>query len=414
MKNLLFFSFALFFLISCETKPKETLDSTKIETKDESAIDSIEQVKIEKDPKTTFNKEFVAKNNKIVNQNFNDFARFIAGMPSKTPSPLDSLRATEEWKSFATSFDSSWKLIEKNRLNKMASWSDEEFATLKSKPIDVLYPFSGPDFVNVFTFFPNGKTYVLMALEPVGEYTDFSYQNTKFVKKYLSSVDNSLNDLFKKSYFITMHMIGDLQKDKVNGVLPLICLFMARTGNEILDINRVELSADGAVNLDSLVKKDNKKKVTGIKIDFVDLKHPTVPKTLFYFRADLSDGGLKANPAMTNFLDKFNHTIGYFKSASYLGHMKEFATIRSIMLEKCDYVVQDDTGIAYRFFDKNIWDFQLYGKYVKPVKDFSGVDQPDLRKKYESDSTVKPLPFSLGYHWGTQNQNLMKMTKKGI
>jgi hypothetical protein len=223
-----------------------------------------------------------------------------------------------------------------------------------------------------------------------------------------------LNDLFKKSYFITMNMIGDLQKDKVNGVLPLICLFMARTGNEILDIKRIEFNENGDLLIDSLTKNNHPNKITAIKIDFINQRDPKNPRSLYYFRADLSDNALKYNIGLQKFLDGFQHTIGYFKSASYLAHYREFSMIRTLMLEKCDYIIQDDTGIPYRFFDKNKWEIQLYGKYVKPVKDFSGVEQLDLRRAYENDTTVKALPFSLGYHWGTQNQNLMKFARKNL
>jgi hypothetical protein len=45
---------------------------------------------------------------------------------------------------------------------------------------------------------------------------------------------------------------------------------------------------------------------------------------------------------------------------------------------------------------------------VTPVKDFTNVEQPDLRRAYEDPaSSVSPLPFHFGYRWRTQVDNLL-------
>ena len=92
---------------------------------------------------------------------------------------------------------------------------------------------------------------------------------------------------------------------------------------------------------------------------------------------------------------------------------KTFSVIRNICLAKSKSILQDDTGIGFQYIDKAKWTIQLYGNYVKPVSDFSGVDQADLHKAYADSTNVKPLPFSLGYHWANKNtQNLMKFVRK--
>ncbi len=91
-----------------------------------------------------------------------------------------------------------------------------------------------------------------------------------------------------------------------------------------------------------------------------------------------------------------------------------FSIIRNICLAKSKSILQDDTGIAFRYVDKSKWNYKLYGSYIKPVDDFSGVWQDDLSATYKKDSAnVKKLAFSLGYHWGNQaGQNLMKFERK--
>ncbi len=66
-------------------------------------------------------------------------------------------------------------------------------------------------------------------------------------------------------------------------------------------------------------------------------------------------------------------------------------------------------------FTGDKWYVSLYGVYTTPVKDFSGVFQEDLLDAYHDTiiRKTKQLPFSLGYHWGTNIQNLIKAKRRG-
>mgnify|MGYP001764358373 CR=1 FL=1 len=66
------------------------------------------------------------------------------------------------------------------------------------------------------------------------------------------------------------------------------------------------------------------------------------------------------------------------------------------------------TGIGMSI-DQRLGDgITLFGRYATPVKDFTNVEQPDLRAAYEgTDADVRPLPFRFGYRWRTQVDNLM-------
>jgi len=63
-------------------------------------------------------------------------------------------------------------------------------------------------------------------------------------------------------------------------------------------------------------------------------------------------------------------------------HHKNFSTIRGLVLAKSAAVLQDDSGIPYRYFDAANWRVQLYGNYEKPYGSFAWLEQPDLRKAY--------------------------------
>ena len=121
------------------------------------------------------------------------------------------------------------------------------------------------------------------------------------------------------------------------------------------------------------------------------------------------------NKPLQTYLNNMPECYTYLKSASYLLHYKFFTTLRNAILDKSQAILEDDTGIPFKYIPKDKWTFSLYGTYVTPVDNFSGVFQDDLQKAYQDTATykVKKLPFSLGYHWGTNNQNLLKAERKG-
>jgi hypothetical protein len=226
---------------------------------------------------------------------------------------------------------------------------------------------------------------------------------------YLNNVKNSLNDLFKRSYFITSRMNIDLSKTEVNGTVPLISLFIKRTGHQIISVRRIGVDGKGKVEvLDSYNNK--KKMVYGVRIDFKAVSAKKV-QSVFYFRTDLSDKGLNKNKGFKTFLSGLPRSNTFLKSASYLLHSDNFKIIRSVIFDLSSTILQDDSGIAYKDFNKSKWDIKLYGRYLKPRDEFSYIKEPDLEKAYKSN-LVRPLPYSVGYNWGRNHSNLLYAVKR--
>jgi hypothetical protein len=160
------------------------------------------------------------------------------------------------------------------------------------------------------------------------------------------------------------------------------------------------------------ISKEQKEKVSGVKISFFNSSDSAKIQYCYYFRVNLQDIRLKDNFTFQHFLNDQTHVITYLKSASYLMHYPTFSLIRNIILKNSDYLLQDDSGIAFHFFDKKIWDFRFYGKYIKPTHEFSWIKQNDLQTIYSTDTTVRPLPFALGYNWNRDGVSMLLATKK--
>ena len=101
----------------------------------------------------------------------NDTARFLAGLPPSSNSPLASYTKDPVWQQHARYFDSIFAREENAKLSKVREFSNKY---LTDKHDTMLYMFSGPDFLYATSFFPNASTYVLAGLEPVGEIADLT------------------------------------------------------------------------------------------------------------------------------------------------------------------------------------------------------------------------------------------------
>jgi predicted heme/steroid binding protein len=182
---------------------------------------------------------------------------------------------------------------------------------------------------------------------------------------------------------------------------------MARTNNTILNIERVRINENGKIVLAGAGKQMN----AGVKISFKTKEGDS--RTLYYFSSDLVDDALARNPGMVKFLDNLPSVTTYIKSASYLLHYANFSKIRNAILGKSNHILQDDSGIAYHYYEKDKWDIQLYGTYVKPISQFKLRMQEDLKSAYRKDSSkVKAIPFIIGYHWGSKEPNLQLSSRK--
>jgi len=77
------------------------------------------------------------------------------------------------------------------------------------------------------------------------------------------------------------------------------------------------------------------------------------------------------------------------------------------VLDKSQMIVQDDTGVPYKYFLAGHWEIKLYGRYGAPVKDFSAMEQKELQAAYANKDLVKTLPFHFGYHWQSRLDSLI-------
>ncbi|MCS6820411.1 MAG: hypothetical protein NZ551_00925 [Microscillaceae bacterium] len=322
---------------------------------------------------------------------------------------LDSIFQLPSVQKHYEEFNKNWQKLEESRLSKMRVWAKQELGKWITEPYNLFYPFSGPDFLNAYELFPNCDNYLLFGLEQLGELPNFKKAKADYIDKYLHNIRDALSEIFERNYFITSYMSGDLHVKYIRGVLPLISVFLARTNNQIVKIERFVLNPDGQPQyypLEQTKEKKDIKGIHGISIEFLNQNKKKTQK-IYYIATDLEDKVMPQKQEVVKFIKSFDKKITLIKSASYLLHGYNFSTIRNIILEDTKAVLQDDTGVPYSFYKEQNWKVQLYGKYDRPIADFKYGFQPDLNKRFQTDSTVKPLNFTFGYHWKTDKTSLL-------
>ncbi len=348
-----------------------------------------------------------------VDRKYNDLARFLAGMSSEKGSSYEEQSNTDIWKNYAANLDANWKITVGAKMDKMSAWSSTEFGPQKELGGKLFYPFAGPDFIHMYTFFPYAKEYVMIGLEHVGTVQDLSQTGSDSLNRYLASVGTSLYSILNYSFFQTISMSYDFKSQDLNGIIPVILLFMARTGNKILDIKGVNVDTLGKnVSGTLTASPENIMLNYGVKIDFYNDAQDEI-QTVYYYSVDLSDAQLPSNPGYTTYLNNMGEVKTFIKSASYLMQYSVFSQIRSAILKNSSLILQDDSGVPFQYFDTLTWNVNLYGTYNSPIPLFVERFQQDIYDAYRDNSrTIKPLDFGIGYNYFLGTSNLLIAKKK--
>jgi hypothetical protein len=331
--------------------------------------------------------------------NVNDQARFIAGMPVAEGSALAALTRDAAWQQHSGEIDQMWERLESRSLGRARAWS-ANFVRASRSSSPCYYLFSGPDILYAKTIFPFSSTYVLCGTEPVGSVPDMAGWDSGTAAGSLANTRRSIGNLTRFAYFITKEMRADLSSKQLNGVTPILYLFLARMGCQIERVDYVNLSSNGTLGSGG---------VPGVRISF---RSGAGTQTMYYFKADLSNGG--SGMAVLSFCRRLgSNGLGLLKAASYLLHSDGFSRSREFLLSECRVIVQDDSGIPLRFFGTDRWQLRFFGRYTNTTGGiFAKYYQADLAEAF-AQVRPAPLDFQISYQYDPKEANVMVATRTG-
>ncbi|MET0681294.1 MAG: hypothetical protein ABWZ41_09845 [Burkholderiales bacterium] len=330
-------------------------------------------------------------------------ARLLAGVGSGYE-PHAHVAALDAWAKHRATLAPQWERLRRERLSVIEGWRDDVLGAELDRCRTLLYPFSGPDFLNAYLLFPRCDTYVFFGLERPGEVPPLEAMSRDDATALLRDVRVALGDILVRNYFITEHMARELHTPRMKGMLPLMLASMGLLDVRIAAVEPFDLGRTAGPLPNTGTRAS--RRAHGVKVTFVQ---PLIgkPQTLYYLSLDATDAALRANPEFLPFLAQHNPSLTFLKSASYLLHGNEFAGTRRTLLEVSELVVQDDTGIPYRFLRERGFEVRLFGRYARPIKDFNYGYQKDLAAAYQQVGNVSILPFPFGYHWQQGRSGLM-------
>ena len=331
----------------------------------------------------------------IQRSNATDAARYLAGMPVSAQSPLTRLTTDPRWIAHSNAMNAAFSKLDQVQLRDIRIWRAEFLAPATKFSRTCLYFFSGPDFLYADTFYPDCNTYVLVSLEPVESIPELQSVPPALLQNTLQNIEVSLNTILNFGYFETHDLREYSQRSQLKGVLPIIFVFLARSGKEILNVDYNFLGKGGT---------------RGVKVTFLD-PATGAHKALYYFSADLSDDELKRNSAVLRFCNRLGPTNSFLKADSYLLHQNGFNIARNYLLGVSASILQDDSGIPLRNFTPEKWSLRFFGTYIGPINLFKSFYQPDLRQYY-ARSSPKPLTFGFGYQYNRQDATLILAVRR--
>ncbi len=397
-KSMIFVAFLLFFA-NCT-------DDNSNQVSDNNQIDSTQQVVNQKDTLDLSKYD----------RSYNDIALWLAGISQDTNGTYKNLEQSDAWKDYSSDISEAFQMFEKSRVVKLDSFRDAYLVDANRDIKTLFYPYSGPDFMNANILFPNADTIIMAALEPIGTIPDFSGFSEYKKSSYFSQVVKSMKNILSQGYFVTKKMKVEYKSevvDSIDGVLPILFIFLAQSDCYILDVENFTIDKQGnpsdSVPANVNLSDPNDTYITGLKINYVRTGEDKI-KTIIYFSHNIGEPEINATPEFITYLNKRSINVTFLKAASYLNIW--FEKIRDVTLNKSEYILQDDSGVPIKYFNTDEWNIQLFGTYTRTLAMFTEFFQPKLRDLYKQDANIIPLNFATGYNGNFEESNLQLITKK--
>jgi len=321
---------------------------------------------------------------------YNDSAQWLAGIPGRPDGPFHALEAEPAWQKYSAALAEKWKTANTKQFGPLDAFQKRELAGQYSPSKFLFYPLSGPDVLYATRFFPEATTMVFAGLEPVGHLRKPESYKAENLDKELGNWEKGLASIFNRSFFVTSEMDSHFRGRVADGLLQMMLLLLARSGHSIEGVRYGHLEQSG----EFAVEPETTPKPEAVEISY-HRGSENVTRKIYYYSGDLA--GDFDGKAFPKFVDKQGKPDTLVKSGSFLLHWKQCEQLRNFILAKSNLILEDDTGVPYRFFKEPEWKVTLYGEYSAPDRPFKSQYQADLAKAFQDPAKVKELGFSLGY-----------------
>jgi hypothetical protein len=133
----------------------------------------------------------------------------------------------------------------------------------------------------------------------------------------------------------------------------------------------------------------------GVEIEFADSERSTYK--LYYFSVNLSDERLSENKPFLAYLSRLKGTTTLLKATSYMTHRPEFSLIRDQILASSAAILQDDSGIPYRYFRLALGRSSFTAITAVPTEASAGSNNPTCdERSNRPGQSHRPFTWAMG------------------
>jgi hypothetical protein len=298
----------------------------------------------------------------------------------------------------------------------------------KGLPDTVVYPFGGGDLLSALTTYPSLREVTTLSLEHVGDPRGINGIPAKTLESALEKVRRRVSGLLIWTESTSENMI-QLEGGTIPGQLAFFLVGLAVHGQEPLSLRYFDLSNGGAVAGISAEEIEARKKKIATKLNpvwkapsfsdafsnseitFRKASDPKAPVRIHrHLAADLSNAGLRRDPAVLKHLQSKGRISVMTKAASYLLWSSDFSAVCNYLLANMDFMLSDSTGIPPRLSTAAGFEVLAYGRYTGPFLPAPGAAARDMQKLF-STQPPRDLGFRFGYPDKGRHDHLIVVRK---
>ncbi len=316
---------------------------------------------------------------------WNDFKNFLIGNPNKIENTNLYTLANKDWyKKYQLNIRNYIQKYNKQK-EKVSDWHQENLQEVYSVK-NAFYLLSGADFYYFRLFYPNAENYFMFAMEKEGDFPELNTIDESTLNTNLVAIEEIIHNLSHNTYLFSKTMNKFLNQDKIYkiyGTFPIVVFYIGYFSGNIIDVKK-----------ECLEYKDFNCLIPGYSILY---EEDQKIKKVYYYSKKLVPEDIHQNSPFDSLMKKYDNKGLFLKASVYLFHNLKYQNFANYLLENFVYIIQEDSGIPYRFFQQHQFNVRLYGKYVD-VPNLTGMKvpfQPDLSRDFKLNS--QRLTFHFGY-----------------
>ena len=195
----------------------------------------------------------------------------------------------------------------------------------------------------------------------------------------LYHIERSLGSILSFSFFITKQMKTDLRAGQLNGTLPILYVFLARSGKTIRSVSLITLDAAGVVHsADETPGKNGARRADRIRRQ----RRRGKDAVLFQHR---SFQQRRRNSGFLKFCARLAPGNSLIKSASYLLHAGNFTTVRVFCSPTAPPSSRTIPAFRWPITIRGNGGFFPFGRYAGPIAKFPGRYQPEYAELFRQE-----------------------------